>query len=125
MRSIGEPVHADGHFAHALHDGAGESDVLLADHDVGMIHVIEMVRRVAVMLHEESRLAVTQQELDALVFVLGLAEAAQLEDAPRLGAIALWEAAAMEWRLARPGPGKLRVACRHVLGAIAGLQVDA
>ena len=112
-------------FADALHHGAGLADVLPPCDDVRMVDVVEVVGRIAIVLHQEAGFAVLQQELDALVLVLGLAEARQLEDPPRLGAIALREAAAVERRLAGQATHDRTVVGGHVVRAVGCLERDA
>jgi hypothetical protein len=48
-----------------------------------MVDVVAVIGGVAVMLHDESRLAIFQQKLNALILVLGFSEATELKDSPR------------------------------------------
>ena len=121
----GQTIEANGHIANALHHGARHAHVFAPRYHFRVVDVVEMVRGVAVVFHQEAGLAVLQQELDALVFVFGFAEARQLEDAPRLGAVALREAAAVKGSVTGPRAHDRTMRHRHVIRAVAGLQRNA
>src|ERR1700728_4356353 len=77
-------------------DRTYQAHVLLAGHVIGMIDVVEMIRSVPVVLHDEAGLAMAQQEPDSFAFILGIAESAELKDTPRLRSIHAGVRAAQE-----------------------------
>jgi hypothetical protein len=90
-----------------------------------VIDVVAVVGGVAVMLHQETRLAVGEQELDALVLVLGFAEAGELEDPPGLGAVAGGVCAAVERRRTRRCIHDATMLRRNVFCRVERLQRNA
>jgi hypothetical protein len=58
----GQVLHADVDIAHALHHRAGQAHILAPGQHFGVIDVVEVVRRVAVVLHDEARLALFEEK---------------------------------------------------------------
>ena len=117
-----QAIHADGGVAHTLHDGTGEAHILTAGHHVGVIHVVAVVRRIAVVLHDEAGFALFEQKLDALVFVLGLAKATQLEYPPGFAPIAGGMETSVEGRLTRRKLDALAMGRGNIVCGVKRLQ---
>ena len=83
-----------------------------------MVDVVAVIGGVAVMLHDESRLAIFQQKLNALILVLGFSEATELKDSPGFTAISGWVKATMVRRLARGCRGPIPVSIRNIITGI-------
>ena len=83
-----------------------------------MVYVVAVIGSVAIMLHDEARLAIFQQKLNALILVLGFTEAAELKDSPWFTAISGWVKATMVGRLARGGSGPIPVYIRNIITGI-------
>jgi len=73
---------------------------------------------VAIMLHDESRLAIFQKKLNAFILVFGFTEAAELKDPPGLTAISGWVKAPMVRRLARCSRGPMPVFIRNIITGV-------
>ena len=89
---------------------------------VRVVDVIEMVRGIAVVLHDEPVLAFGEQEFDPFVLVGRVAEAAELEDPPGFVAVHTWiSPAQIGWLagLVDAGCGRRRV---DVVRAVDRLQ---
>ena len=119
-----DAVEADRDLADALHHRTRLADVLATGHHVRMVDVVEMVRGVAIVFHQEPGFAVMEQEFDPLVLVFGLAEAGQLENPPRLRAVALRERAAVIRGLTGQRAGHAADRLRHVIGPVGSLERD-
>ena len=83
-----------------------------------MVDVVAVIGCVAIVLHDESRLAIFQQKLNALILVLGFSEATELKDSPRLTAISGWVKATMVGCLARGCRGPIPVSVRDVFTCV-------
>ena len=83
-----------------------------------MVDVVAVIGGVAIMLHDESRLAIFQQKLNALILVFGFTEAAELKDSPGLTAISGWVKATMVGCLARCCRGPIPVFIRNIITGV-------
>ena len=83
-----------------------------------MVDVVAVIGGVAVMLHDESRLAIFQQKLNALILVLGFSETAELKNSPGLTAISGWVKATMVRCFARGRRSSIPVFFRDVITGV-------
>jgi hypothetical protein len=83
-----------------------------------MVDVVAVIGGVAIVLHDESRLAIFQQKLNALIFVLGFSEAAELKDSPGLAAVSRWVKSTVVGSFTRGCRGSIPVFIRDVITGI-------
>ena len=79
-----QSIHANRYISDTLHHRAGEAHVFSSRYNLGVVDVVAVVAGIPVVLHDEARLTISKQEFNALILVLGLSKAAQLENTPGL-----------------------------------------